>query len=245
MFHTLEESRSDISFSPALFRRGLGGLRARGYRTLSLQQVVDGLRPGEFPERALAITFDDGYRTVYEEAFPALQERGLSATVFLTVGSGGAGTADARLPSWKGRDMLSWGEIREMHRAGLHFGAHTLSHPDLTRLRVEQVEAEMRDSKATIEDALGAAVTCFAYPYGRLDARSQAVAREHFFCACSTRLRCVTAGSDPYDLERVDAYFLHAERLFGLIASRSFPWYIGAIDVARRLRRAAGYRPQC
>jgi peptidoglycan/xylan/chitin deacetylase (PgdA/CDA1 family) len=243
MFHTLEDRRAPISFPPGVFRRGLDGLQAHGYRTLSLPEVVDGLRRGDFPEQAVAITFDDGYRTVYEEAFPALQERGLSATIFLTAARGDTGRLADRPAPMLGREMLSRREMQEMHRAGIHFGAHTVTHPDLTRLPAEQVEGEMRDSKASIEDALGAAVTCFAYPFGCHDPRSRALAREHFDCACTTRLHLVTTSSDPYTLERVDACYLRAEALFGLITSRTFAGYLAAVNVPRRLRRAWGRRP--
>jgi len=67
-----------------------------------------------FPARSLAITFDDGYRSVNEEAFPVLQRYRMMANVFLTVGKNNTD----RLPSMERRSMLSWPEVREMHLAG-------------------------------------------------------------------------------------------------------------------------------
>jgi peptidoglycan/xylan/chitin deacetylase (PgdA/CDA1 family) len=259
-FHTLETGSEPICFSPQGFQHGLHRLHAAGHRCLSLPEAVDCLRQGKpLPEPALVITFDDGYQSVYEEAFPALQRYGLTATVFITVGdqaalrqgpaTSAAGTTgpalrpDPRLPSLSGRTMLSWGEIREMRRAGFTFGAHTLTHPDLTGLPIDRMEMEIRSSKAVIEEALGEEIACFAYPYGCYDALSRGIVQEHFVCACSDRLGLVTARSDPYALERVDAYYLRSGRLFGLMATGLFPWYIGACSVPRRLRRAFFGRP--
>ena len=238
-FHALEDRAAVIAVPPRVFAQGLARLHKRGYRTLSLLEAVECLRRNKpFPDRAFVITFDDGYQTVYEEAFPVLQRYGMSATVFLTVGARGTAKPADRLPVLSGRAMLSWGEIWEMRRGGIEFGAHTLTHPDLTRVPFDQVEAEVHDSKVILEDTLGAPVASFAYPYGRYDDRSRELARQHFTCACSDQLGLLTAASDPYALERVDAYYLRTDRLFNVMVTRLFPWYIRARSIPRRIRRA-------
>ena len=238
-FHALDDQPSVTSFSPQVFRRGIARLHENGYWTLSLTEAVDRLRRGQpFPKRSIVITFDDGYQSVYEEALPVLRDYGMCATVFLTVGESEAAGAVGRLPSLGGRSMLSWSEIREMSKIGFSFGAHTLTHPDLTRLPVDRVEAEICRSKAVIEDALGNPVNCFAYPYGRYDQRSRDIVRQHFVCACSDKLGLTTSSSDLYALERVDAYYLRTDRLFDVMLTRLFPWYIVARSIPRRIRRA-------
>jgi peptidoglycan/xylan/chitin deacetylase (PgdA/CDA1 family) len=238
-FHALDDQPSVISFSPRLFQRGMARLYESGYQTLSLLEAADCLqRDASFPDRSLVLTFDDGYQTVYDEAFPVLQHYGMSATVFLTVGEKGPEKATDRLPSLQGRSMLAWGEIREMQHWGIHFGAHTLTHSDLTCLSLDRVEVEALGSKNIIEDALGARVDCFAYPYGRYNRRIRDMAQQHFACACSDRLGLITLKSDPYALERVDAYYLRTERLFGMMLTWLFPWYIRARSIPRRIRRA-------
>jgi len=237
-FHALDdEARSAIAYSPARFARALETLQRLGPHALELTEVGARLRNGaSFPARAVVLTFDDGYRSVYDVAFPLLLRYGFSATVFLTVGREATGAED-RLPSMNGRPMLSWGEIRAMHRAGITFGAHTLTHPDLTRLPAGRVEIEVRASKATIEDRLGTPVVCFAYPYGRYDRRSHALVRQHFACACSDALGLMSARSDPWALERVDAYYLRTDRRFRVMLTPWFPAYLRMLDVPRRLRR--------
>jgi peptidoglycan/xylan/chitin deacetylase (PgdA/CDA1 family) len=238
-FHALDDQPSVTSFSPRLFRRGMARLHENGYRTLSLLEAVDCLRHGRlFPDRSFVITFDDGYQSVYDAALPVLGGHGMCATVFLTVGKTGAAESANRLPSLGGRSMLNWDEIKEMRNFGFSFGAHTLTHPDLTRLSVDRVEAEICRSKTIIEDAVGLPVACFAYPYGRYDQRSRDIVQQHFVCACSDKLGLTTRDSDLYALERVDAYYLRTDRLFDLMLTKMFPWYIAARSVPRRIRRA-------
>ena len=238
-FHSIDEQRSVISFPPELFQSGIAKLYKRGYQTLRLMEAVELLRSGApFPDRSFVITFDDGYQSVYDEAFPILQRYGMSATVFLTVGEGETGGSENRLPSLAGRSMLSWHEIREMQRSRITFGAHTCTHPDLTRLPFYRVKSEVCDAKAIIEDALNAPVACFAYPYGRYDSKIREIVQQHFACACSDKLSLITKCSDLYALERVDAYYLRTDRLFNMMLTRLFPWYILMRRIPRHIRRA-------
>jgi peptidoglycan/xylan/chitin deacetylase (PgdA/CDA1 family) len=237
-FHDISDRRSAISIPPEVFRSGMAKLFESGYQTLSLSETVDYLNHGaSFPDCSLVITFDDGFQSVYEEAFSVLQRYGMSATVFLTVGEKASVKPADRLPSWESRSMLSWREIKEMQRNGITFGAHTLTHPDLTRLPMERIEAEVGKSKAIIEDALSAPVTCFAYPYGRFDHRVREIVRQNFACACTDELGVVTAGNDPYVLKRVDSYYLRTNRLFGVMLNPLFPWYVRARSIPRQIWR--------
>ena len=237
-FHSLDERRSLISLSPGVFRRVFKELHESGVHTLKLPEAVESLQKGApLPPSSFVITFDDGYRSVYEVAYPILQELGMSAMVYLTVGTK---AAVGRLPSLEGQPMLSWREIREMRQHGIDFGAHTCTHPDLTVLSDARVEAEVRDSKEIIEDTLGRPVSSFAYPYGRYTRRVRDVVRRHFTSACSDRLGLATVESDRYGLERVDTYYLGTERLLSLTGSRLLPWYLRLRAGPRRVRRALG-----
>jgi peptidoglycan/xylan/chitin deacetylase (PgdA/CDA1 family) len=237
-FHALDDQRSVISFSPELFRRGMAKLFENGYRTIRLLEAVDYLRLRKpFPERSFVITFDDGYESVYEEAFPVLQAYRMTVTIFLTVGERGRVNPGERLPLLEGRSMLDWREIQEMKQWGIEFGAHTLTHPDLTRLSLERVRSEICNSKVIIEDALNAPVECFAAPYSRYDDRSLEIIRQHFTCACSDKLSLITLKSDLYGLERIDTYYLRTERLFDIMLTPLFPWYVRVRSIPRGIRR--------
>jgi peptidoglycan/xylan/chitin deacetylase (PgdA/CDA1 family) len=237
-FHAFDDAPySMIVVKPTVFMNGIGKLLESGYHSISLMAAADCLRQNRsFPRRSFVVTFDDGYQSVYKQAFPVLQRYSLSATVFLTVGDKAKTGAGDRLPPLEGREMLSWAEIREMHQWGITFAAHTLTHPDLTRLPADQVKSEICDSKAVIEDVLGVCVTAFAYPYGRLDLGAREIVERHFACACSNKLGLVRPASDPYALERVDAYCLRKDWGFEIMRTRLFPPYLQAYRVLRRIR---------
>src|SRR4030042_75432 len=237
-FHALDDQRSVISFPPELFRWGMANLHENGYQTISLLEAVDYLRlKKSFPERSFVITFDDGYESVFKEAFPVVQDYGMTATIFLTVGEKGKVKHGERLPSLEGHSMLNWYEIQEMKQWGIEFGAHTLTHPDLTRLSLERIKSEICDSKLIIEDALNTPVECFASPYSRYDDRCLEIIRQHFTCACSDKLSLINLRSDLYGLERIDTYYLRTERLFDIMLTPLFPWYILARSIPREIRR--------
>lgn len=237
-FHSIDDGRAPTSFGPALFARGMETLARSGYSTISLAEAASlaaSKRP--FPEKSFVITFDDGYKNVYEKAFPVLAHHSFTATVFLTTGAGEATGDGDRLRALFGGEMLSWGEIRIMNDAGVDFGAHTLSHPDLTRLSPEDAAREITASRDVIARALGMPVTAFAYPYGRFDAQSLEIAAKEFTCACSDELGLFTASSNLHAIPRVDAFYLRSEWLFGLVGSPNLPLYILLRGIPRTIRR--------
>jgi hypothetical protein len=129
-----------------------------------------------------------------------------------------------------------------MHKYGIEFGAHTLTHPDLTRLPLQNIETEMRASQDRIEQMLGVRVSSFAYPFGRFNASSRAIAQKYFACAVSDRLGWVRQDSDLLALERLDAYYLKNEKLFAALPTAWLRGYILARRIPRDLRRAWGAR---
>jgi peptidoglycan/xylan/chitin deacetylase (PgdA/CDA1 family) len=227
-FHSLDDRSVATAFPPRLFRQGMAGLDDAGYRTVTLTEIVGCLSRGHpFPERAFAITFDDGDRSVYETALPVLERHGMTATVFPVIG-----------PFFEGRRLITGDEMREMGRRGISFGAHTLTHPDLTRLPPDRAEAEVRGSKSALEDQVGAPVDSFCYPYGRYNPAVRELVSRHFTCALTDRLGFVTCRSDPHALERIDTYYVRSEPLFDLMRTGLFPLYVRARGIPRRLRRA-------
>lgn len=110
--------------------------------------------------KLVVLTFDDGFRDFYTDAWPILEEHQFTATVYLPTAYIGDNPRQ-----FKGRDCLTWANIEELHQAGIEFGSHTVNHPKLVDLAPAQVEAELRDSKSAIEDHLGHPVDAFCYPY--------------------------------------------------------------------------------
>lgn len=170
-----ESAQRPFCVAPEAFRWQMAWLRDNGYASVSLAALQAYYR-GErvtLPERPVVITFDDGYYCNYSRAFPALQENGLTATIFLAI--------DLLRQSGDGREgrdgFMAWPEIAEMHAAGFAFESHGCSHQPLDTLSPAQVEAEMRESKAVIEAKLAKTVHYFCYPFGRYNEAIKAAAR--------------------------------------------------------------------
>ncbi len=172
-------------------------------RPLLLGELVQTLlEKGTIPSRAVAVTFDDGYADTFKIAFPILRRAKIPATVFVTTGY-----VDQELPSFGEAPMLSWGMIREMQRAGVEIGAHTLTHPNLTQCSLREVRRQMSGSRNRLEEKLQKPVQLFAYPYGGVRSFNKAVqacARQAgFLGACTTLSGSNGPGTDPYALRRM------------------------------------------
>lgn len=149
-----------INTSPQIFAQQMKWLHKAGYKTLTLAQLREAFESGVTPAKTVVITFDDGYRDFYVDAFPSLRRYGFTASVFLATGR----IQDAAMRI-EGVDYLTWREVSELHAEGIEFGSHTVSHPDLRSLVPDEIEYEVCCSKETIEDHTGAPVKSFAYPF--------------------------------------------------------------------------------
>lgn len=150
----------ETNTSPAAFRNQMQILATDGYQTLSLDGVIRDSSSCNVAKRPVVITFDDGYADFYDEALPTLVEYGFIATVYIITGS-----TDKQRVIKNGKQFMSWAEVRELPRYGIHVGSHTVSHGNLRGMSRSRVEDEVRRSKEMLEDKLGAPVESFAYPY--------------------------------------------------------------------------------
>ena len=239
-YHSLDDSGSILSVAPRVFAEHMRLLHEAAVSTLTLPAAAQALRGGQGPPaRAVVLTFDDGFENFYEHAYPVLRRYGLTATVFLVTGYCDKDNAWPGQPATvERRPLLRWAQVKEMSGAGMAFGAHSRTHPDLTRLSSEGAEGEMLASKRAIEEALKRPVEGFAYPYGAYNEAVKRLAAAHFPLACSTRLDFAGLGSDLHALERLDMYYLQHPRLFRLLLSGKARTYIRLRRWARAVRPA-------
>lgn len=242
-YHALDRRRSVVSTPPEIFAWQMRWLYESGFRVIRLRDLVRFLRDGDaLPARAVAITFDDGFESVYTVAFPILARYGFPATVFLVPGYREDGWP-GQPPSVPRARLLTWSQVREMDRHGIEFGAHTVSHPRLDRLGREEAEHEILGSKTIIEESLGHAVKLFAYPYGRYTEAAKATVRDAFSGGCATRLGPATPRSDRFALERVDAHYVRQPWLFRALSSPAFSPYLSLRRGLRAVASAVLGRP--
>jgi peptidoglycan/xylan/chitin deacetylase (PgdA/CDA1 family) len=168
MYHSVSDGRKEKKHpyfqtvtTPAAFARQMRFLHENGYSVVNLGEAVARLeKPGWPSTRPVVITFDDGFRDFYTNAFPVLSSHGFSATMFLPT----AHVGETRR-SFNESECMTWSEVRELQKAGIQFGSHTVTHPQLKNLDADDLKYEVRNSKATIEERLGLPVESFAYPY--------------------------------------------------------------------------------
>ncbi len=211
MYHAVQEGQSDarpyyeVNVSPATFASQMRQLRSAGYHAVGLEQALQAIKDGAADQKLVVITFDDGFRDFYETAFPILAECHFTATVFLMTGY-----MDEPCTLFKGKAVLNWNEVRELHSQGIHFGSHTVSHPQLKTLELNQVEEEVSRSKKVIEDRIGGAIRSFSYPYAFPEADRQFTRRLKDILVSSgyengvtTILGTATSRSDRFFLPRL------------------------------------------
>jgi peptidoglycan/xylan/chitin deacetylase (PgdA/CDA1 family) len=143
-----------------MFEQQVRFLRQNRYRTVSVTEAFRRTQTAKAAEKLVGITFDDGYKDFYTNAFPILSHYGYSATVFLPTAYIGQASRQ-----FNGAECLTWSQARELRTAGVEFGSHTVTHPQLRNVTTDQMRTELRRSKDDIEEKLGERVEAFAYPY--------------------------------------------------------------------------------
>ena len=187
--------RRDLSLPPEAFEEQLQYLVKQGYTSITLSDLIHHLARGApLPPKPVILTFDDGYRDAYTEAFPLLQKYGMTGTFFLITGF-----IDQGRPEY-----LSWAQVKEMHRAGMQFGSHTYTHPDLRGKPVEYLIWQILGSKEAIELRIQEPVRFFSYPSGKYDQLTEKVLRSaHFWGAVTVHQGTEQSSEHPFELQRI------------------------------------------
>src|SRR5438093_243308 len=187
--------------TPAAFEAQMKELRDRGITVISMQDLLAWKR-GEknIPPRCAVITFDDGWKSQYEVAWPIMKKYGYTFTMFIyTEGVAGG--------SLGGGQAITWEQLADMRDNGVDIEAHTATHQDLreghnimliaaggkkTRTKLtgpeyeQWVHNEVVGSKELLEQRLGIKVNCFAVPFGNYNEHVKELARNAGFEAMFT-----------------------------------------------------------
>lgn len=176
-YHALSETwPAPLSVLPRRFEQQIQDLLERGYVGATFAGAL-----GDPPaRRTLAVTFDDGFRSVFTLAAPVLARLGVPGTLFVPTALIGDGSPlEWRgIDEWRGGEFepelrgMTWEEVGQLGDAGWEIGSHTRTHPRLTRLSDEVLRDELSLSREELEERLGCPCRSLAYPYGDVDGAS-------------------------------------------------------------------------
>jgi peptidoglycan/xylan/chitin deacetylase (PgdA/CDA1 family) len=219
MYHSISEDNENgvhpyyrTSTSPNIFAGHMKFLYENNYSVIDLNEAVCQLEVSKSIKHStgkqmnfVVITFDDGFRDFYTQAFPILRKYGFVATVFLPTSF-----IDKKELKLKKKEHLRWDEVKQLHKNGIRFGSHTVTHPQLKLLKIDEIEYELKHSKETLEEKIGNVIDSFSYPYAfpEENKKFKTYIRDVLYkCkyknGVTTRLGTATKKEDKYFLKRI------------------------------------------
>jgi peptidoglycan/xylan/chitin deacetylase (PgdA/CDA1 family) len=225
MFHKLGPRPPGVRLkglyvSEALFDRQLRELSEAGYTAPAYDEVVNSAPGG----KRIFLTFDDGFENALKHGLSPMVNRKFRAIQFLVADRLGREndweTSEGEAPE----KLMDISQVNEWLAAGHEIGAHTLTHPRLTRVSEAQAREEIGASKRKLEDLFGRPVRHFCYPYGDHDERvEELVEKAGYSSACLSSGGLVVTGADPFRLNRIMARY--ASRSPGSLLRQLKAWW--------------------
>lgn len=231
-YHSIDRSGSPISVTPEAFRAHIEWLASSDVAVVNLSELF-ALPEGE---NGVAITFDDGFKSVATEAAAILAAHAFPATVFVVTRHVGKdnrwhGTDDAGIPVFP---VLGWSELERLRAAGFVIGSHSRSHRDLSRCPSSELDGELGGAADDIEQALEVRPCEFAYPYGSVGTAAASRVAQWYDIGCTTAYQVVEHEVDRLRTPRLDAWYF---RDIGRLPRWGSPAMRRGILVRHALRR--------
>ncbi len=210
LYHKISLPRADTRIrgaftAPKKFYKQMSYLKKSGFVFYTASELIQHYNDaGRFPPNGIALTFDDGWKDNYINAFPILKQFGIKATIFIIPSSIGQMSSGATAEGEEPHEHLSREEILEMAANGIEFGSHSLRHQLLNKISDEEVKFEIGEAKREIEGLVQKPCWTFAYPAGFFtDTARRAVADAGHIAAFST-VYGPTDQIDPFALNRIE-----------------------------------------
>ena len=187
-----DEGPKSTSTSPEVFKQHLAYLQENDYSVLPLKTVIEKLQSKEnLPPDCVSLTADDGFLSIYNEAFPLLTEYQYPMSIFVSTN-----------PIDKKYDaMMSWSQLREMAPLVDVFN-HTVNHPHLVNLLPGTLENEVYLAQDRISKELGVKDKYFAYPYGEYDDKTYEFLKSNNYIAFGQQSGVASQNSDFLNIPR-------------------------------------------
>lgn len=217
------------------FEAHLSELAAGGHTVVPLPTLVDALRGGApLPDKAVAITIDDAWASVYTQAWPRLKAAGLPFTLFVVTDETDRG----------GPEMMTWDQIRELAASGLvTIGTQGAAHPHMAGMSAAAITEDLRRARTRIAEELGGkAPELLAWPFGEASAEAMGAARAAGFAAAFGQHSGVAwPGGERFYLPRFALNETYGELPRFRLAVRALP--LRAVDVTPADPFLAGANP--
>jgi peptidoglycan/xylan/chitin deacetylase (PgdA/CDA1 family) len=226
-FHRIDDGPGPLSYRPQRFRALLETLADGDIPVVDLPTL---LNPGT--TRGLALTFDDGYRSVHDVALPMLRQHAFPAHLFLATGWLEGETP----PQPRRAEGLTWDMVARLHESGVAIESHTRGHPDLRTLSDSAIDAECSSADESIERRVGRRPRYFAYPFGYHDRRVAARIGARYAAAFTTQMRMLSVDDAAPRLPRLDAHYLRSPLVVRDLAGPLARGYIVLCRLLRILR---------
>lgn len=177
LYHNIAPSypaeSEQLHITPECFREHMTALKTSGFTPISFQEYYDYRVSGaSLPDKPIIISFDDGYITNYEYAYPILKELNMKATFF-------AVTKSSFYPTAFPIPHYDWAMANEMQSSGLiDIESHSYTHPKHTDLTLEKIEQEARLSYYDIQTFLHKEPLVYSYPNGAFSEQTKQIVRK-------------------------------------------------------------------
>lgn len=180
--------RKNLFVSPREFSSQMDFLAYKGFHVVTLDQIHAALMCGDaLPQKAVAITFDDGFEDNFTNAFPILLRHGFPATIFMVssyVRNGEPETNDR-----DGERYLSSAQLLTMAERNITIGSHAKTHTKLGRMPVEDAMNEISSSRNELKSILQKPVNWFCYPFGSFNPQVEESVRQAGFVGAVSVIR--------------------------------------------------------
>lgn len=210
LYHKIDAPTPDVKVrgaftAPRIFEKQIAFIVRKQINVVTVSTLIEHFNNfGKFPERTIAISFDDGWKDNYTQAFPILQKYGLPATIYLVADCLGR-TTDQVVPTGEDpREHLSAADVRDMAGCGIEFGSHTLSHRWLNELTSDEIDREMVESKKFVEELTQTDCKTIAYPAGYFNELVKASATSAGYLAALSTIYGDEKGTDLFELNRTE-----------------------------------------
>ena len=196
-------TKRELTVSPERFERQIRWLAHRGYAGIKPSDWLNWIRRGtSLPKKPILVTFDDAYADTADHALPILRKYGFSAAVFVVTERLAATNTWDEVQGCGTLQLMTGEQIQYWARQGIEFGAHSRTHPHLSKLPASELAAEVVGSKDDLTALLGYPPVSFAYPYGEYNDAVCDLVRGNFDLAFSVEEGLNYLSGDPHLLRR-------------------------------------------